>query len=90
MFTRLLSYFTTSKNVNVNEINYNDYENILEYIPNNKLKINNKKSKANSPLIKGDVVYIYYKFRLVSSFLTEFWLLLNIRYGIEYRLSSIL
>ena len=26
-----------------------------------KIKINNKKSKANSPLIKGDVVYIYYK-----------------------------
>ena len=47
MFTRLLSYFTTSKNVNVNEINYNDYENILEYIPNNKLKINNKKFKTN-------------------------------------------
>ena len=27
-----------------------------------KIKINNKKSKANSPLTKGDVVYIYYKF----------------------------
>ncbi len=27
-----------------------------------KIKINNKKSKANSPLIKGDVVYIYHKF----------------------------
>ena len=29
-----------------------------------KIKINNKKSKANSPLIKGDVVYIYYKFEI--------------------------
>ena len=29
-----------------------------------KIKINNKKSKANSSLIKGDVVYIYYKFEI--------------------------
>ena len=29
-----------------------------------KIKINNKKSKANSPLINGDVVYIYYKFEI--------------------------
>ncbi len=29
-----------------------------------KIKINNKKSKANSPLIKGDVVYIYYRFEI--------------------------
>ena len=26
-----------------------------------KIKINNKKSKSNSPLIKGDIIYIYYK-----------------------------
>ena len=29
-----------------------------------KIKINNKKSKANSPLIKGDIVYIYHKFEI--------------------------
>ena len=29
-----------------------------------KIKINNKKSKANSPLLKGDIIYIYYKFEL--------------------------
>ena len=29
-----------------------------------KIKINNKKSKANSKLIKGDVVYIYHKFEI--------------------------
>ena len=29
-----------------------------------KIKINNKKSKANSPLIEGDVVYIYYNFEI--------------------------
>ncbi len=33
-----------------------------------KIKINNKKSKANSPLIKGDVVYIYYKFEINNEF----------------------
>lgn len=27
-----------------------------------KIKINNKKSKANSPLINGDLIYIYYDF----------------------------
>ncbi len=29
-----------------------------------KIKINNKKSKANSPLIKGDIIYIYHKFEI--------------------------
>ena len=29
-----------------------------------KIKINNKKSKSNSPLIKGDIVYIYYNFEI--------------------------
>ena len=31
-----------------------------------KIKINNKKSKANSQLIKGDVIYIYHKLEIYN------------------------
>jgi 23S rRNA-/tRNA-specific pseudouridylate synthase len=33
-----------------------------------KIKINNKKSKANSQLNKGDVIYLYYKFEFNNDF----------------------
>ena len=32
------------------------------------IKINNKKSKANSSLIKGDVIYLYYNFEFNNDF----------------------
>ncbi len=33
-----------------------------------KIKINNKKSKSNSILLKGDIIYIYYKFEFNNNF----------------------
>ena len=33
-----------------------------------KIKINNKKSKANSPLSKGDIIFVYYEFEINSKF----------------------
>jgi len=33
-----------------------------------KIKINNKKSKANSKLISGDIIYIYYNFKFKNNF----------------------
>ncbi len=33
-----------------------------------KIKINNKKSKANSKIEKGDIIYIYYKFKFDNNF----------------------
>ena len=40
---------------------------IQKLIRINKIKINNKKSKANSDLIKGDIIYIYYNFEFIDN-----------------------
>ena len=44
-----------------------------------KIKINNKKSKANSPLVKGDIIYLYYNFEFNNDFQSNIKLSKNSR-----------